>query len=166
MALGLLPVTGLTLPLISQGGSSLLAVSIGVGMLARDIWAPRADRKDGEFAMLCGLLHDMGKVVLFKKDAAHYSRLFSSKEEAPVEDIRAIQAQVIGRPFREQEFELRWERFKALGSKAMHRAPLLPGCKEVLADLGRRPLDTCGQQVTQPALAASDTLDYARPQRR
>jgi rod shape determining protein RodA len=33
MAVGLLPVTGLTLPLISQGGSSLLAVSIGVGML-------------------------------------------------------------------------------------------------------------------------------------
>jgi phosphoglycolate phosphatase-like HAD superfamily hydrolase len=51
--------------------------------------------------------------------------------------IRTIQAQVVGRPFREQEFELRWERFKALGSKAMHRAPLLPGCTEVLVDLGR-----------------------------
>jgi phosphoglycolate phosphatase-like HAD superfamily hydrolase len=52
--------------------------------------------------------------------------------------IRTVQEQVIGRPFKENEFGLRWERFKALGSKAMHRAPLLPGCKEVLVDLGRR----------------------------
>jgi len=54
--------------------------------------------------------------------------------------IRTIQEQVIKRPFMESEFELRWERFKALGAKAMHRAPLLPGCKEVLADIGRRGL--------------------------
>jgi putative nucleotidyltransferase with HDIG domain len=70
--------------------------SIGVGMLARDIWVPRADRSHGEFAMLCGLLHDMGKVVLFKKDAAHYSRLFTSKQEITEEDIRAIEVQTYG----------------------------------------------------------------------
>lgn len=51
--------------------------------------------------------------------------------------IRTIQEQVIGRPLTEKEFELRWERFKSLGTRAMHRAPLLPGCKEVLIDLGR-----------------------------
>ena len=52
--------------------------------------------------------------------------------------IRTIQEQVIKRPFAANEFELRWERFKALGAKAMNRAPLLPGCKEVLLDLARR----------------------------
>jgi phosphoglycolate phosphatase-like HAD superfamily hydrolase len=60
--------------------------------------------------------------------------------------IRTIQQQVIGRPFQEKEFELRWERFKTLGRDCMRRAPLIPGCKEVLIELGRR-------QITRVALS-------------
>jgi len=71
--------------------------------------------------------------------------------------IRTIQEQVIKRPFTENEFELRWERFKSLGAKAMHRAPLLPGCKEVLVDLGRRGITRVGLSNT-PVVELRDIL--------
>jgi phosphoglycolate phosphatase-like HAD superfamily hydrolase len=71
--------------------------------------------------------------------------------------IRTIQEQVIKRPFTENEFELRWKRFKALGTKAMHRAPLLPGCKEVLVDLGRRGLSRVALSNT-PVVELRDIL--------
>jgi phosphoglycolate phosphatase-like HAD superfamily hydrolase len=71
--------------------------------------------------------------------------------------IRTIQEQVIKRPFTESEFELRWERFKALGTNAMHRAPLLPGCKEVLVDLGRRGLTRVALSNT-PVVELRDIL--------
>jgi phosphoglycolate phosphatase-like HAD superfamily hydrolase len=60
--------------------------------------------------------------------------------------IRNIQQKVIARPFKDREFELRWERFKAIGSECMRRASLIPDCKEVLIELGRR-------QVTRVALS-------------
>ena len=71
--------------------------------------------------------------------------------------IRTIQEQVIKRPFTENEFELRWKRFKALGTKAMHRARLLPGCKEVLVDLGRRGLSRVALSNT-PVVELRDIL--------
>ncbi len=52
--------------------------------------------------------------------------------------IRNVQEQVIGRPFKEQEFPLRWERFKNLAHTSMMKAPMLPGCKEVLTGLDKR----------------------------
>lgn len=52
--------------------------------------------------------------------------------------IRVIQKQLIGAPFGEGEFALRWERFKQLGRVAMLEAPLREGCKEVLSALGAR----------------------------
>jgi phosphoglycolate phosphatase-like HAD superfamily hydrolase len=54
------------------------------------------------------------------------------------EKIRSIQAQVIGRPFKDGEFEARWERFKILAHRAMTRAPLAPGAMEVLKELAKR----------------------------
>ena len=33
MVIGLMPVTGITLPLLSYGGSSMLSVMIGIGLL-------------------------------------------------------------------------------------------------------------------------------------
>ncbi|HOI93583.1 MAG TPA: HAD hydrolase-like protein [Syntrophobacter fumaroxidans] len=51
--------------------------------------------------------------------------------------MRIVQDRVVGRPFTENEFELRWEGFKRLGRISMLRAPLTTGCREVLAELGR-----------------------------
>jgi HD-like signal output (HDOD) protein len=45
----------------------------------KEIWTRRSGRgKEGEFAFLCGLLHDLGKVVLFKTYPGHYSSLFAA----------------------------------------------------------------------------------------
>ncbi|MBN2427297.1 MAG: HAD family hydrolase [Deltaproteobacteria bacterium] len=49
--------------------------------------------------------------------------------------IRDIQEHLIGRPFTENEFELRWEGFKKLSKKTMLGAPLGQGAKEVLGKL-------------------------------
>jgi putative nucleotidyltransferase with HDIG domain len=54
--------------------------SFGVGMLSQEIWTRRHSRVQGEFALLCGLLHDLGKVVYFKKDRAGYARLFGMEK--------------------------------------------------------------------------------------
>jgi len=52
--------------------------------------------------------------------------------------IRKIQEEVIGRPFKKGEFELRWEGFKTIGGASMLTVPLTPGCKEVLDEFGKR----------------------------
>jgi HD-like signal output (HDOD) protein len=58
--------------------SKLWTHSCGVGVLVREIWMRRSrNEKEGEFAFLCGLLHDLGKVVLFKTYPAHYSSIFA-----------------------------------------------------------------------------------------
>lgn len=43
MNLGILPVTGITLPLLSQGGSSILAVCISFGLIERIVLATHHD---------------------------------------------------------------------------------------------------------------------------
>jgi HD-like signal output (HDOD) protein len=60
--------------------------SCGVGVLAKEIWIQRGNRgKEGEFAFLCGLLHDVGKIVLFKTYPEHYGSIFAieKSEEDP-----------------------------------------------------------------------------------
>jgi HD-like signal output (HDOD) protein len=53
--------------------------SCGVAVVVREIWAKRSHKeKEGEFAFLCGLLHDLGKVILFKKYPGHYAPVFES----------------------------------------------------------------------------------------
>ncbi len=55
--------------------------SCGVGVLVKEIWTRRGRRgKEGEFAFLCGLLHDLGKVILFKSYPGHYSSIFALKK--------------------------------------------------------------------------------------
>ncbi len=58
--------------------SRLWTHSFGVGILVREIWTRRGNRdKESEFAFLCGLLHDLGKVVLFKSYPGHYGSIFA-----------------------------------------------------------------------------------------
>jgi putative nucleotidyltransferase with HDIG domain len=58
--------------------SKLWTHSCCVGVLVREIWARRSHKeKEAEFAFLCGLLHDLGKVVLFKTYPGHYSSIFA-----------------------------------------------------------------------------------------
>lgn len=61
--------------------------SFGVAMVAQEIWTNRSSRKDGEFAFMCGLLHDIGKVVFFKQDAFHYKAVFSADKSPNDPDI-------------------------------------------------------------------------------
>ena len=61
--------------------------SFGVGVLSQAIWAPRTSNKEGEFAFLCGLLHDIGKAVLFKSDPKNYSRLLVKLVREPAIDL-------------------------------------------------------------------------------
>lgn len=60
--------------------------SCAVGVLVKEIWTRRSGKgKEGEFAFLCGLLHDLGKVVLFKTYPGHYGSVFAvaKSEEDP-----------------------------------------------------------------------------------
>jgi phosphoglycolate phosphatase-like HAD superfamily hydrolase len=66
--------------------------------------------------------------------------------------IRRIQKQLIRRPFKEKEFELLWERVKALARLSMLQAPIFGGSKEVLAELGR-------QRITRVALSNTPVFE-------
>lgn len=66
--------------------------------------------------------------------------------------IRTIQEEIIGRPFDEGEFQLRWDRFTEIGRIAMRNAPLMPGVRSVLEELGRRGITRGALSNTPPAL--------------
>ena len=70
--------------------------SFGVGLLAQDIWTRRSDRKEGEFAFLCGLLHDLGMVVFFKNYPTHYCFLFANEKSETDSDISAWELDYYG----------------------------------------------------------------------
>ncbi len=61
--------------------------SFGVALLTQEIWTPRSNRKEGEFAFLCGLLHDLGKVFFFKRDPTQYSPLFAVEKSETDPDL-------------------------------------------------------------------------------
>ncbi len=61
--------------------------SFGVGLLTQEIWTRRRGRKEGDFAFLCGLLHDLGKVVFFKNYPTHYCFHFASEKSQTDPDI-------------------------------------------------------------------------------
>ncbi len=78
--------------------------------------------------------------------------------------IRTIQERVIGRSFRDDEFELRWQRFKRLARQSMREAPLVRGCREVLAELGKRKVKRVALSNTPVAelreILAAHFLDF------
>jgi putative nucleotidyltransferase with HDIG domain len=68
--------------------------SYGVGMLAREIWIRSGHKeKEGEFAFLCGLLHDLGKVILFKTYPKHYGSIFAIPKSETDPAISAYEAE-------------------------------------------------------------------------
>jgi len=71
--------------------------------------------------------------------------------------IRHIQEEQIGGPFSQGEFELRWERFKSLGRLSMLKAPLMEGCKELLAAIGNRKITRVALSNT-PLAELQETL--------
>lgn len=70
--------------------------SFGVGLVSQEIWMCRSSRKDGEFAFLCGLLHDIGKVVFFRKDASQYGAVFAASKSQEEPDISYYETQLYG----------------------------------------------------------------------
>lgn len=77
--------------------SQLWTHSCGVGVLAKEIWTFNGHSgKDGEFAFLCGLLHDLGKVVLFKTYPKHYGDLFAIAKTESDPAITAYEAENYG----------------------------------------------------------------------
>jgi HD-like signal output (HDOD) protein len=76
--------------------SNLWMHSFGVGMLSQEIWKSRGPRKEAEFAFLCGLLHDLGKVIFFKKAPMHYSFIFAQERNDKEPDISATEQQYYG----------------------------------------------------------------------
>jgi putative nucleotidyltransferase with HDIG domain len=65
--------------------------SFAVGLLAQEIWVRRTNRNEGEFALLCGLLHDLGKVAFFKNDAIGYAKLFATEKAEEDPDISTLE---------------------------------------------------------------------------
>ena len=65
--------------------------SFGTGAMAQEIWTKRSNRAEGEFALLCGLLHDLGKIAFFNRDPLVYSRLFASEKSESDPDISVIE---------------------------------------------------------------------------
>jgi len=70
--------------------------SFGVGALTQEIWQPRTNRVEAEFAFLCGLLHDMGKVVCFRNDTKKYSEIFSAEKQEDDRDICSYEIERYG----------------------------------------------------------------------
>jgi len=70
--------------------------SFGVGLLAKEIWKRRDNRKESEFAFLCGLLHDLGMVVFFTEDPIHYSLLFGIEKSEKDSAISALEVDHYG----------------------------------------------------------------------
>jgi putative nucleotidyltransferase with HDIG domain len=71
--------------------------SFGVALISQEIWVHRARmRKEVEFAFLCGLLHDLGKVVLFKKSPRQYSGIFEKEKRNGEPDLLKLEAENYG----------------------------------------------------------------------
>jgi HD-like signal output (HDOD) protein len=70
--------------------------SFGAGLVAQEIQARRAPRADAEFALLCGLLHDLGEVVFFQQDPRGYSQIFAVDKSGTDLDMCAFETEHYG----------------------------------------------------------------------
>jgi putative nucleotidyltransferase with HDIG domain len=120
--------------------------SFAVGLISQEIWNRRSTRAQGEFALLCGLLHDMGKIVFFKKDPAAYSRIFALKRGPEDPDICTIEMENYG------------EDHAQLGAALIQRWNLPP--ELATAVLHHHAPDACGR----PLIAAVSMADWLTTQ--
>lgn len=65
--------------------------SFGTALLSQEIWTRCGDQKEAEFAFLCGLLHDLGKVLFFKNNPARYAEMYVAKKGEHGPDISALE---------------------------------------------------------------------------
>ncbi|MBN1568809.1 MAG: HDOD domain-containing protein [Acidobacteria bacterium] len=71
--------------------------SCGVAVLVKEIWSRRSRiEKEGEFAFLCGLLHDLGKVILFKTYPGHYSSIYAIAKTETDPSISSYESEYYG----------------------------------------------------------------------
>ena len=70
--------------------------SFGVGLIGQEIWTRRHKGSEAEFALLCGLLHDLGKVVYFKKDGPRYAQLFTMQKVEETPDLCTLENEHYG----------------------------------------------------------------------
>ncbi len=70
--------------------------SFGVAMVAQEIWTRRSSRQEGEFAFMCGLLHDIGKMVFFKRDPREYRTFFLTEKTKNDPDISRQEVDYFG----------------------------------------------------------------------
>jgi putative nucleotidyltransferase with HDIG domain len=116
--------------------------SFAVGLISQEIWNRRSTRAQAEFALLCGLLHDMGKIVFFKKDPAAYSQLFTIVRGPEDPDICTIEIENYG------------EDHARLGAALIQRWNLPP--ELATAVLYHHEPDACGR----PLIAAVSMADW------
>ncbi len=65
--------------------------SFGTALLSQEIWTRCGDQREAEFAFLCGLLHDLGKVLFFKNNAARYAEMYVARKGDHGPDISALE---------------------------------------------------------------------------
>ena len=80
----------------AQHLNNLWMHSYSVGVLSQETWKRRATRMESEFAFLCGLLHDVGKVVYFKKAPLHYAYVFAQARTGDDPDITTAEQEHYG----------------------------------------------------------------------
>lgn len=77
--------------------SQLWTHSCGVGVLVKKIWSiKRCNPREAEYAFLCGLLHDLGKVVLFKTYPGKYSEIYAAEKTEDDMSISAYEVENYG----------------------------------------------------------------------
>jgi HD-like signal output (HDOD) protein len=99
LAIGVTIFESFTKGVKQEGGqiNRLWMHSFGTGLITQDIWSRRArTKKEIDFAFLCGLLHDMGQVVLFKKSPYNYGKLFSRAKSGADPNFCAMEIEQFG----------------------------------------------------------------------
>jgi phosphoglycolate phosphatase-like HAD superfamily hydrolase len=68
--------------------------------------------------------------------------------------IRVIQEKIFGKSLATGEFGAVWDKLRILAKVSMSAAPLIPGCREVLTELGRR-------KITRAALSNTPEVELS-----